>query len=128
MGAFTEAEMGYLLSERRLARIATVGKDGTPHVTPVGYTYNSDYDTIDVGGRNLMEKKKFADVARSGRAAIVIDDMVSQTPFHVRGLEVRGRAEAISDPEHPLIRIFPERIISWGIVSAVHDAHSVPKR
>jgi hypothetical protein len=32
---FTDAELRYL-SERRLGRIATVGKDGTPHVAPVG--------------------------------------------------------------------------------------------
>jgi pyridoxamine 5'-phosphate oxidase family protein len=33
---FTDAEVAYLHSERRLARLATVGPDGTPHVTPVG--------------------------------------------------------------------------------------------
>jgi pyridoxamine 5'-phosphate oxidase family protein len=37
-----------------------------------------------------------------------------------RGIEVRGRAEAIADPE-PLIRIYPERIVSWGIDSAAVD-------
>jgi len=39
MGKFTEDERKYL-SERRLGRIATVGKDGTPHVVPVGWRYN----------------------------------------------------------------------------------------
>jgi pyridoxamine 5'-phosphate oxidase family protein len=34
---FTDAERRYL-SERRLGRIATVGKDGTPHVAPVGWS------------------------------------------------------------------------------------------
>lgn len=28
---FTDAELTYLLSERRLGRLATVGPDGTPH-------------------------------------------------------------------------------------------------
>lgn len=36
MSAFSDAELAYLTGERRLARIATVGKDGTPHVVPVG--------------------------------------------------------------------------------------------
>lgn len=36
MSAFTDSELRYLLGERRLARVATVGKDGTPHVVPVG--------------------------------------------------------------------------------------------
>ena len=33
---FSEAELAYLEGGRRLARIATVGRDGTPHVVPVG--------------------------------------------------------------------------------------------
>ena len=36
MSAFNDEELGYLTGEHRLARIATVGKDGTPHVVPVG--------------------------------------------------------------------------------------------
>src|SRR6185437_15221861 len=69
MSAFTEPQLGYLTGERRLARIATVGKDGMPHVVPVGFRYNREQDTIDVGGRKLEQTKKFRDVARSGRAA-----------------------------------------------------------
>jgi hypothetical protein len=34
----------------------------------------------------------------------------------VRGVEIRGRAEAISTPR-PFIRIYPERIVSWGVES-----------
>jgi pyridoxamine 5'-phosphate oxidase family protein len=40
----------------------------------------------------------------------------------VRGIEIRGRAEALTDQEPPmpgmsaeLIRIHPRRIISWGL-------------
>lgn len=100
--------------ERRLGRVATVGKDGTPHVTPCGWTHNAEQDTIDLTGRELHRTKKFRDVTCSGRAAIVIDDLASVNPWQPRALEVRGRADAISDAE-PLIRIYPERIISWRI-------------
>jgi pyridoxamine 5'-phosphate oxidase family protein len=112
---FTDGELDYFNGERRLARIATVGADGTPHVTPVGmWSHNPELDTIDVTGRDFGEKKKFRDVARTGRAAIVVDDMASTDPWRPRGVEVRGRAEAVDDPE-PLIRIHPERIFPWGL-------------
>lgn len=111
--AFSEAELEYLRGERRLGRIAAVGKDGTPHVVPVGWAYNPELDTIDVGGRQFEQTKKFRDVARSGRAAIVIDDLASVDPWHPRAVEVRGRAEALTDPE-PIIRIHPDRIVSWA--------------
>ncbi len=114
--AFTEAERDYLSGERRLARIATVSADGTPHVTPVGFTFNTDLGTIDVGGLDLTATKKFRDVQRGGRAAIVIDDLASVDPWRPRGVEVRGAAEAITSPA-PLIRIHPARVVSWGLRS-----------
>jgi pyridoxamine 5'-phosphate oxidase family protein len=111
---FTRAELAYLHDQRRLGRVATVGGDGMPHVAPVGWAHNLELDTIDVGGREAERTKKFRDVARNGRAAIVIDDLASVDPWRPRGLEVRGRAEAIREPE-ALIRIYPERIVSWGL-------------
>ena len=118
MSVFTQEELRYLLSERRLARLATVGPDGTPHVAPVGWSYNRDHDSIDIGGRRLEASKKYRDVARTGRAAVVIDDVLP--PWQPRGVEVRGRAEAVTEPT-PLIRVHPERVISWGIHSDVVD-------
>jgi len=114
MSAFSGAELAYLLADRRLGRVATVGKDGTPHVVPVGWSYNEEQDSIDVGGHDFERTKKFRDVARSGRAAIVVDDLASIDPWRPRGVEVRGGAEAIHEPR-PLIRIRPERIVSWGL-------------
>jgi pyridoxamine 5'-phosphate oxidase family protein len=113
MSAFTPRELAYLQGERRLARIATVGKNGTPHVAPVGWSYNDEQDAIDVGGHNFAQTKKYRDVQATGRAAIVIDDLASTNPWRPRGVEVRGRAEALGDP--PLIRIHPERVVSWGL-------------
>jgi pyridoxamine 5'-phosphate oxidase family protein len=114
MSAFSDAELAYLREGRRLGRVATVGADGTPHVVPVGFRYNGEQDSIDVGGHDFARTKKFRDVKRSGRAAIVVDDLASTNPWRPRGVEVRGRAEAI-DGSRPLIRIHPERVRSWGI-------------
>jgi pyridoxamine 5'-phosphate oxidase family protein len=49
---------------------------------------------------------------RSGRAAIVIDDLASTDPWRPRGIEVRGRAEAISAPG-AIIHIHPVRVVAW---------------
>ena len=115
MSSFSESELAYL-DERRLGRIATVGKDGTPHVVPVGWAYDREHDAIQVGGFELQKTKKFRDIERTGRAAVVIDDLASVDPWRPRGVEVRGHAEAIASPQ-AVIRILPERIVSWGIES-----------
>ncbi|WP_109473689.1 PPOX class F420-dependent oxidoreductase [Ornithinimicrobium cavernae] len=114
MSVFTDAQVAFLAG-RRLARLATVGRDGTPHVTPVGmWSHNTERDTIDVTGRAFATTKKFRDVAATGRAAIVIDDLASTDPWQPRGVEVRGRAEA-APGEPAFVRIHPDRVISWGI-------------
>lgn len=117
MSVFTDIELQYLTGGRRLGRLASVGADGTPHVVPVGWIYNAARDSIDIGGHELEQTKKFRDVARSGRASIVIDDLESTDPWRPRGIEVRGRGEAIELPT-PLIRIYPERIVSWGLAQS----------
>jgi pyridoxamine 5'-phosphate oxidase family protein len=122
---FTPEEIEYLRSgAARLARLATVGADGTPHVVPTGYRLSPALDAIEVGGIRLEATKKFRDVRRSGRAAIVVDDLASVDPWRPRGIEVRGRAEAVDGPE-AVIRIRPERIVSWGLASdAVGRRHA----
>ena len=117
MSVFRKPEVAYLMGGRQLGRIATVGADGTPHVVPVAFIYNAVRDAIDVGGYELERTKKFRDVARTGRAAIVIDDLASTDPWQTRGIEIRVRGEAIALPT-PLIRIHPERIVSWGLERA----------
>jgi pyridoxamine 5'-phosphate oxidase family protein len=111
---FTDRELAYLQSGERLARIATVGRDGMPHVVPTGWSYNTDHDTLDIGGIDLTATKKYRDAARNGVAAVVIDDVLP--PWHPRGIEVRGRAEIVQQPE-VRIRIHPTRIVSWGLES-----------
>jgi pyridoxamine 5'-phosphate oxidase family protein len=111
MSAFADHELAYLRGGRRLARLATVGRDGTPHVVPVGFSYDAEHDAIEVRGSDMEATKKYRDVARAGRAAIVIDDLASTTPWRPRGVEVRGRAEAVGG----VIRIHPDRVVSWGL-------------
>lgn len=81
------APRGCGVTSRRLARLATVGRDGTPHVVPTGFRYDPDDDAIVIGGIRMAETKKFRDLRRSGRAALVV----------------------------AVIRIHPERVRSWGL-------------
>jgi pyridoxamine 5'-phosphate oxidase family protein len=113
MSVFTPAELAFLQGERRLAHLATVGPDGTPHITPVGmWSLDPDRVVIEVTGHNFAATKKFRDVARSGRAAIVVDEVLP--PFRPRGIELRGAADAIDD-DRPRILIHPRRIVAWGL-------------
>ncbi len=119
--AFTETELAYLASQR-LGRLATARPDGTLQNSPVGFGYNAELETIDISGHNMGASRKFRNVAANGRAAFVVDDIRSVDPWRVRCVEIRGRAEAITEPVDsagrfpgPIIRIHPDRVISFGL-------------
>ena len=121
MSAFTEAEIEYMVSQR-LGRIATVGADGQPHVVPTTFRYNAEQDAIDVGGMRMSQTKKTRDIERTGRATIVIDDVLP--PWQPRMIEVRGTAEVVPSGgkaafgdnfEETMVRIRPARIVAFGI-------------
>jgi pyridoxamine 5'-phosphate oxidase family protein len=120
MSVFTDKELDYLAGQR-LGRIATVGPDGQPHVVPTSFRYNPEHDAIDVGGMRMSQTKKVRDVRRSGRAAIVVDDVLP--PWQPRMIEIRGTAEVVPDGgkafgdgwEDTIVRIHPTRVISFGI-------------
>lgn len=109
MSGFTQKEVEYL-REQRLGRLATVSASGRPHVVPVGFRVDPELGVVDIRGRDMGRTKKFRDVAQTGRVAFVVDDVLP--PWRARGVEVRGRAEVLRDES---IRIFPERIVGWGI-------------
>src|SRR5258707_15599923 len=90
----TRAEIDYL-EVQQLGRLATIQPDGSPQVKPVGFRYNPELATIDIGGFRMSASQKFRNVSRDGRAALVVDDIASTQPWRVRFLEIRGIAEAV---------------------------------
>jgi pyridoxamine 5'-phosphate oxidase family protein len=129
--ALTSAEIDYLKGQR-IGRLATIQPDGGPQVKPVGFGYNAELGTIDIGGFNMSASQKFANVSRDGRAAFVVDDIASTQPWRVRFLEIRGTAEAVAvtgDPagqDASLIRIHPTRVLSFGIEEPPGEPHQTP--
>ena len=95
---FTDAELEYLASQQ-LGRLATMTPDGRLQVKPVMFWYNAAEETIDVGGHNLGGTRKYANVQANGIAAFVIDDMLSANPLRLRGIEIRGNAEALAEQQ-----------------------------
>lgn len=130
----TEAERAYLATQP-LGRLATRRPDGSLQNNPVGFNYDDRTGTIQITGRAMGASRKFHNVAANGAVAFVVDDLASRDPWIVRGVEIRGQAEALVGQEKDssyasaeLIRIHPRRVISWGlgVGSGMHgrDIHS----
>ncbi|MEV8546642.1 PPOX class F420-dependent oxidoreductase [Streptomyces sp. NPDC051572] len=120
MTEFTEAERAYLTSQR-LGRLATVDPQGQPQANPVGFFPQAD-GTILVGGYAMGTTKKWRNLGKNPKVALVVDDIVSVRPWKVRGIDIRGEAELLVGPHElgphmseEVIRIHPRRIHSWGL-------------
>jgi pyridoxamine 5'-phosphate oxidase family protein len=131
MSVFTEAEIEYMRTQT-LGRIATVGRDGQPHVTPVTFFFNASEDTIDVGGMFFGGTKKWRDAQQNQKVTLLVDDVLSN-PRRARALEVRGKVDlhetggAEINPRFPnfapeFFRLRPTRVVSWGLEECGTDA------
>jgi pyridoxamine 5'-phosphate oxidase family protein len=112
MSVFTDDELKYL-GTQRLGRLATIDPGGRPHVVPVGFQFNEQAGTIDIGGQNLAATRKFQNVAANPNVAFVVDDVLP--PWMPRSIEVQGHAEAIGEGDAAIIRITPARILTRGL-------------
>ena len=128
MAVFTDAELEYL-NGQHLGRLATSSPTGEPEVSPVGFS--ADADGIVTGGLDITKTVRYRNIERTGRAAMVIDDLLTVDPWVPRGVKVRGHAEFITGEDgRRSIRIRPETVWSWGINEGAetHFAGKIEKR
>lgn len=99
--AWTESELEFLHSQQ-LARLATTGPTGWPHVMPVMYEMRPDgafeFDADGIKLRNLLAHP---------RAALVVDSLSPR-----RGISVQGRTEVVG---HERAALFPAWRFGWGL-------------
>jgi len=120
MDAHLTPEQTAYLRTQHLGRLATVDASSAPQNNPVGFYL--DGDEVVIGGLQMGATRKFRNVQRNPQVALVVDDLASVNPWRVRGIEIRGTAQALADVDPPLkgmsrevIRIRPTRIIAWGL-------------
>jgi len=120
----------------RIATLATVRRDGSPHITPVWYRYDESGDFVVMADDG---SQKLRNIERDPRVELCIDDR-ERPPYHT--VIVRGRAaveaqppsyeerlalaarylgdeagrryvDTMQRPDQRLIRIRPQRIVGW---------------
>ena len=108
---FTDEEVAFL-TQSRLARVATASSEGQPHVVPVVYEF--DGTAFYFTGWNLEKSLKFQNLVQNKKVAMVIDDLVTVSPWRPRGVEVRGVAELGSEGSRSYVKVCPLVKRSWG--------------
>lgn len=118
---FTEGEKAFIQSQQ-IARISTVDSDRQPDVSPVSFIFEDN--CFYIGGKMNSTTRKYKNVAAGNlKAALVLDDVISEDPWRARGLKVFGAAEVVQRPQdyakEPWLKITPTVHWSWGIEEEV---------
>lgn len=85
-------EMASFLRDRHLASLTVLRPDGTPHVTPVGFTWDPDTSTARIITWAGAKKVRLLEASGGGRAALCQVD-------GGRWATLEGNAVVTADPE-----------------------------
>jgi PPOX class probable F420-dependent enzyme len=139
------AEQAAFLVRQRVARLATAGASGEPHVVPVCFAYSGStiYVALDEKPKHVRPErlKRVRNILENPSVALVAD-RYAEDWSRLAFVMVRGRAELLEPgtqehagavrllrgkyhqyermriEENPVIAVRPERIASWGALDA----------
>jgi PPOX class probable F420-dependent enzyme len=130
-------EIKVFLAENKVCRMATVDKNGMPHVIPMWYVILDGDIYIETTGTT----KKVKNIKANGKVSLVVD--AGEFLYDYRGVMMQGRMEIVEDSalfkrfreafaqryfgsdEHPgykvltsipnrvLLKFVPEKVVSW---------------
>ena len=125
------------LRDERTCRVASVGGDGSPHVTPLWFVW----DGASLWLTSIVRSQRWTDLQRDGRVSVIVD--TGHDFMELRGVEIKGRAEVVGevprtgepnaelvvperlfadkyaggrvhhDGRHAWLRVSPEKMVSW---------------
>lgn len=89
----TDDEIATFLDRSRIANLATIGRDGTPHLVAMWYAL--------VDGEIWFETKaksqKAVNLRRDARVTVLVEDGLTYDAL--RGVSIEGRAEIVDDAD-----------------------------
>jgi hypothetical protein len=135
--AMSPEELDAFLAEERTCRVATTGRDGAPHVTPLWFVW----DGAALWLNSIVRSQRWVDMERSPSVAVVVD--AGESYSELRGAELSGRVEVVgevprtstpddavaeaerlfgekysggaftADGRHAWLRLVPDVVVSW---------------
>lgn len=86
-----EAEISAFLDQSHSLQVATIGKDGAPHLTTVWFAVHEGAILFETYGKS----QKVVNLQRDPRIAVLAED--GRSYDELRGVSINGRAEVIED-------------------------------
>lgn len=94
--SMTPEEATAFLNETAVLQVATVGKDGTPHMAPMWFVMEGDAIVF----RSFTRSQKIVNLRRDPRLTVLAED--GDAYGELRGVMIKGEARLIDDPAYVL--------------------------
>jgi PPOX class probable F420-dependent enzyme len=93
-------EMRRLVETARVARLATVGPDGAPHLVPVTFVLLGDvvYSAVDHKPKRSTRLRRIANIEATGRACVLVD-AYSEDWSALWWVRLDGRGRVVDDQD-----------------------------
>ena len=108
--AMSAEEVDAYLGAQRTCRVASLGKDGAPHVSPLWFVW----DGTSMWLNSIVASQRWVNMLRDSRVGVAVDD--GHEFLELRGVEMSGEVEMVgeaprgSDPDPAVEQ--PERLWS----------------
>jgi len=89
--------------DERIARLATVGRDGRPHVVPICFVLDGDtlYTAIDEKPKRTRELQRLRDIEANPQVEVLVDHY-EEDWSRLSWVKLRGRARVVDRDERAL--------------------------
>ncbi|MGB9357957.1 MAG: PPOX class F420-dependent oxidoreductase [Acidimicrobiia bacterium] len=94
--SMTAEEVTAFLNETSILQVATIGKDGTPHLAPMWFVMDGDSIVF----RSFSRSQKIVNLQRDPRLTVLTED--GDVYAELRGVMIKGQARLVNDPAYVL--------------------------
>jgi PPOX class probable F420-dependent enzyme len=118
----------------RVARLATVGRDGAPHLVPITFALAGDviYSAVDAKPKRHRRLQRLANIAHEPRVSVLVDrydddwtalwwvradgvaHVVPSSPAAIEALSARYPQYRTAPPPGPFIEVAVSRWSAWS--------------
>jgi len=89
----SEDEMWIFIESQRSIQVATIGRDGSPHLVPLWFAIDEGEIILET----FTKSQKIKNLERDDRITVLLED--GEAYPELRGVSIRGRAELIREPD-----------------------------
>ena len=86
----------FLSSGAKVLDVATLGKDGSPHLAPMWYVMDDDKVVF----RSFSKSQKIVNLMRDSRLTVLVE--AGNAYANLRGVMIKGTAKLVTDLQHVL--------------------------